>query len=220
MRALAWWKLPTCAALALALGCETTTPCDTPPTIRPNDSPFIICGDASGEDGFEVPILLENRGCEDLKIERAEVRFDPKGSFTAPEIAVGSDTIVPDGEGFVRLRYKPEVAGEDHVWLVIVSNDPANPELRLPLCGPGMRRTDPTAATECTESSQCGEGLRCLGDGPGGSVAVCGEDGDSDGCTCRPAVCDMVRNCCCPPDAVSAGECDPSGDPDFCSLGS
>ncbi len=188
--------LPLLAALttlATATSCDTTDPCDRPPRIRTTTSPLIICQQQAE---FRVDLLLENKGCDDLKIERAEFLGSDKDAFSAPEFAEGSDTIAPEGSGFLRFTYAPSGVGEDHVWLVIHSNADKFPRFRIPICGPGA--VAGANATPCTESTQCADGLSCMRAQGNDIVVDCDPaDGEDEGCFCQARQC--MEACRCPP---------------------
>ncbi len=199
------------SALALALGaCDGTDPCDVPPTIRPNTSPLIVCQQT---EVFEVPILIENKGCDDLVITGAAIRGDIHESFGVPELAGFSEgelVIPPEGEGFVRVSYAPTAVSEDHIWLTLKSNaaNVSGGDLVIPICGPGA--TAGPNAVSCVETTQCADGLSCMRSNRNSILEECvpGEEAvDGQECFCQARQC--MNTCRCPPGTDVDGCQDP-----------
>ena len=179
--------------LATASSCGTTDPCDRPPLIRTTTSPLIICQQQAE---FRVDLLIENKGCDDLKIQGAEFQGTDSDAFSTPELADGSDSVPPEGAGFIRFTYAPTGVGEDHVWLVVRSDAGNHPEFRIPICGPGA--VAGPNATPCTESTQCGDGLSCMRAQDNDIVVDCDPaDGVDEDCFCQARQC--MSSCRCPP---------------------
>lgn len=187
-------------SLAATTGCGTADPCDRPPLIRTTTSPLIMCQQQAE---FRVDLLLENKGCDDLKIEGAQFQGTDSDAFSEPELAPGSESIGPESEGFLRFTYAPTGIGEDHVWLVIRSNAGNFSEFVIPICGPGA--VAGPNATACTESTQCADGLSCMQDAGNGIVNDCDpSDGEDEGCFCQPRQC--MEACRCPPGVAGCVE--------------
>ena len=199
-------SLALCALVALT-SCDTTDPCSRPALIRTTTSPLIIFQQQAE---FQVNVLLENKGCDDLVVDSAEFQGTDSDAFTEPELAAGSETIAPEGEGFLRFTYAPRDVGEDHVWLVVRSNASNFPEFVVPICGPGA--VVGPDATPCVESTQCADGLSCMRPQVNDIAVDCDpsdDDGEDEGCFCQPRQC--METCRCPPGVQGCVEDLPEG---------
>jgi hypothetical protein len=184
-------------------GCDTTDPCGRPALIRTTTSPLIICQQQAE---FQIDLMLENKGCEDLQITGAEFQGADKDAFSTPELAPGSDTIPPESQGFVRFTYAPPTVGEDHVWLVIQSNAGNFSKYVIPICGPGAVAGD--AAQACIETTQCDDGLSCMRSNENSVLLDCepnDADGEDENCFCQARQC--MSNCRCPEGLPADAEC-------------
>lgn len=186
------------AALLLLSACATDPPCDAAGTLYPNLSPFRLCDHEVEAAPKSYNVQLTNHGCEDVQVTGAEIRGDTRCSFSAPEIAPGSDSLGPGQSTFVRFDYRPKTHGRDQVALVVLSDAANFPELVVPVCGLGVDASLTGGA--CTGNDDCVDGLECFYDGS----ARCDGTQPADAvCTCQP-ICPL----CQAPQGAGVQQCD------------
>jgi hypothetical protein len=125
-------------ALALMITCFGCEEDPDPPEIW-SDIPVVYVGARSiaPEIGaFEFNIRLGNAGDEMLIIESLTVKGDQNCSFVFE--GPSNLKIGPTTASYVKGEYKPTVAGEDHVAIIITSNSVKNGVATIPVCGIGV----------------------------------------------------------------------------------
>ncbi len=121
---------------------DPTTPQVGVPLLGRTSAPNLVVAPSElnfGSVGMGVPsgrtLSMFNDGTEVLDI--TSIRVEGSGEFT---IDTGGDvtSIDPQGEELLRLVYQPSDLGSDQATLIIDSNDPDEPETRVPLLGTGV----------------------------------------------------------------------------------
>ena len=121
---------------------DPTTPQVGVPLLGRTSAPNLVVAPESldfGSVGMGVPsgrtLSLFNDGTETLDI--ADIRIEGSAEFTIdgnPNITA----IEPQAEELLRIVYQPADLGSDQGTLIIDSNDPDEPETRVPLAGTGI----------------------------------------------------------------------------------
>lgn len=126
----------------------------------------LVLGDANVGTEVATHLTLANEG-EARLVVAATIEGDPAFSIGNPDIALN-----PGFEGDVSVRFRPGAAGDAKATLVLTTNDPDQPEIRVALDGKGVPIDVGTG------------GAGGQGGGGGG-----GDEGDIElrggGCACR-----------------------------------
>lgn len=102
------------------------------PDLVPGLSFLQYCERLTGiEHGYDL--ILYNMGSETLEIESVTIVGDDLCSFRTPITDIM--TVEPGADALVRLVYIPQTAGNDQVALEVVSNDPKESTIAIPICG-------------------------------------------------------------------------------------
>jgi hypothetical protein len=161
VEAVMWVPVRVSVVLALVMttlpGCE---PVDEPPGAQPpvsapaieitgddpEDSQVVNFGDVSVGDAREQGVTIRNLGTEPLRIQSLVLSNTASLQIIAPQDL--APTLLPDEALAVSLRYAPLQDEHIEAELVVASNDPATPEVRVRVVAEGLGgilRVDPAS---------------------------------------------------------------------------
>jgi hypothetical protein len=107
-------------------------------------------------DGTSAPelVTIENDGDADLVLGTITVSGPDEDDFEIQNDGASGATVGPGGDESLQILFTPSSQGPRNATLEIPSNDPANPIVRIPLTGSGIR-----LATIGSEITLVGEGF-------------------------------------------------------------
>jgi len=134
------------------------------PVIAVDRDPLIVASTVGTRTTFSMQVIDRGQGALQIDVLRISDTFDgglPSqidggGVFDQPVITVdgGPPAALPVAvqgtPAFVRFDYQPKNGGATRLKLFIGSNDPANPQLALPLTGCGVWPDGGTDTTACS----------------------------------------------------------------------
>jgi hypothetical protein len=136
-----WFRSAACAAVLAACSGPDTQFQQLDPGIAVSP-PELAFGDAAVPLTHELPLFVQNAGKADLDVA---LSFDPE----LPEFDIAGDRVFllePDDERPVTVRFHPETFLPFATELVVASNDPTQPEIRVPVSGRGVYEPQPDIA--------------------------------------------------------------------------
>ncbi len=139
MRALA---LPVAVIMLALAACENQPPPPVAPQIKLDKSSLGFgqefgSGTYLGTSTYDTLIVM-NEGQQDLVINSATKSGDTTGSFTITPNPPWPDPIPYNGQGFIRVLFRPRDAGVVTATLTIDSNAENAPSIDIALSGRGM----------------------------------------------------------------------------------